>query len=220
MITIDGPSGVGKVTIAKILAESLGFNYLDSGAMYRALALFADLHGITANGSDEKLKKLLIDLHIRFVDEDETQKVFVNTDDVTDDIRTSEISTLASQFAVNQIVRGVLKEMQRRIVKNKSYIAEGRDMGTYVFPDAKYKFYLDASPEIRANRRTLQLKEILGVNINEQKVLKEINERDTLDMTRNICPLHPADDAVIINTSTLSIKEVVEKIQSIVKDDA
>ena len=220
MITIDGPSGVGKGTIAKILAESLGFNYLDSGAMYRALALFADLHGITANGSDEKLKKLLIDLHIRFVDEDETQKVFVNTDDVTDDIRTSEISTLASQFAVNQIVRGVLKEMQRRIVKNKSYIAEGRDMGTYVFPDAKYKFYLDASPEIRANRRALQLKEILGVNINEQKVLKEINERDTLDMTRSICPLHPADDAVIINTSTLSIKEVVEKIQSIVKDDA
>ena len=220
MITIDGPSGVGKGTIAKILAESLGFNYLDSGAMYRALALFADLHGITANGSDEKLKKLLIDLHIRFVDEDETQKVFVNTDDVTDDIRTSEISTLASQFAVNQIVRGVLKEMQRRIVKNKSYIAEGRDKGTYVFPDAKYKFYLDASPEIRANRRALQLKEILGVNINEQKVLKEINERDTLDMTRNICPLHPADDAVIINTSTLSIKEVVEKIQSIVKDDA
>ena len=219
MITIDGPSGVGKGTIAKILAESLGFNYLDSGAMYRALALFADLHGITANGSDEKLKKLLIDLHIRFVDEDETQKVFVNTDDVTDDIRTSEISTLASQFAVNQIVRGVLKEMQRRIVKNKSYIAEGRDMGTYVFPDAKYKFYLDASPEIRANRRALQLKEILGVNINEQKVLKEINERDTLDMTRNICPLHPADDAVIINTSTLSIKEVVEKIQSIVKDE-
>ena len=145
---------------------------------------------------------------------------FVVTDDVTDDIRTSEISTLASQFAVNQIVRGVLKEMQRRIVKNKSYIAEGRDMGTYVFPDAKYKFYLDASPEIRANRRALQLKEILGVNINEQKVLKEINERDTLDMTRNICPLHPADDAVIINTSTLSIKEVVEKIQSIVKDDA
>ena len=202
MITIDGPSGVGKGTIAKILAESLGFNYLDSGAMYRALALFADLHGITANGSDEKLKKLLIDLHIRFVDEDETQKVFVNTDDVTDDIRTSEIFTLASQFAVNQIVRGVLKEMQRRIVKNKSYIAEGRDMGTYVFPDAKYKFYLDASPEIRANRRALQLKEILGVNINEQKVLKEINERDTLDMTRNICPLHPADDAVIINTST------------------
>ena len=220
MITIDGPSGVGKGTIAKILAESLGFNYLDSGAMYRALALFADLHGITANGSDEKLKKLLIDLHIRFVDEDETQKVFVNTDDVTADISTSEISPLASQFAVNQIVRGVLKEMQRRIVKNKSYIAEGRDMGTYVFPDAKYKFYLDASPEIRANRRALQLKEILGVNINEQKVLKEINERDTLDMTRNICPLHPADDAVIINTSTLSIKEVVEKIQSIVKDDA
>tara|TARA_B100000029_G_scaffold191601_1_gene189458 strand:- start:73463 stop:74128 length:666 start_codon:yes stop_codon:yes gene_type:complete len=220
LITIDGPSGVGKGTVAKILAESLGYNYLDSGAMYRALALFADLHGVTAEDDSKKLKKILINLHIRFVNEENAQKVFINTDDVTDDIRTNEISKLASQFAVNEIVRNVLKEMQRRLVKNKDYVAEGRDMGTYVFPYAENKFYLDASPEIRAKRRALQLKEILGINVNEERVLKEINERDNLDMTRDICPLHPADDAVIINTSDLSINEVMKKIKTIVEQNA
>ncbi|MEC9381813.1 MAG: (d)CMP kinase [Thermodesulfobacteriota bacterium] len=220
LITIDGPSGVGKGTVAKILAESLGYNYLDSGAMYRALALFADLHGVTAEDDSKKLKKILINLHIRFVNEENAQKVFINTDDVTDDIRTNEISKLASQFAVNEIVRNVLKEMQRRLVKNKDYVAEGRDMGTYVFPYAENKFYLDASPEIRARRRALQLKEILGINVNEERVLKEINERDNLDMTRDICPLHPADDAVIINTSDLSINEVMKKIKTIVEQNA
>lgn len=220
LITIDGPSGVGKGTVAKILAESFGYNYLDSGAMYRALALFADLHGVTAEDDSKKLKKILINLHIRFVNKENAQKVFVNTDDVTDDIRTNEISKLASQFAVNEIVRNVLKEMQRRLVKNKDYVAEGRDMGTYVFPYAENKFYLDASPEIRARRRALQLKEILGINVNEERVLKEINERDNLDMTRDICPLHPADDAVIINTSDLSINEVIKKIKIIVEQNA
>ena len=220
LITIDGPSGVGKGTVAKILAESLGYNYLDSGAMYRALALFADLHGVTAEDDSKKLKKILINLHIRFVNEENAQKVFINTDDVTDDIRTNEISKLASQFAVNEIVRNVLKEMQRRLVKNKDYVAEGRDMGTYVFPYAENKFYLDASPEIRARRRALQLKEILGINVNEERVLKEINERDNLDMTRDICPLHPADDAVKINTSDLSINEVMKKIKTIVEQNA
>tara|TARA_B100001123_G_scaffold230651_1_gene259257 strand:- start:15362 stop:16027 length:666 start_codon:yes stop_codon:yes gene_type:complete len=220
LITIDGPSGVGKGTVAKILAESLGYNYLDSGAMYRALALFADLHGVTAEDDSKKLKKILINLHIRFVNKENAQKVFVNTDDVTDDIRTNEISKLASQFAVNEIVRNVLKEMQRRLVKNKDYVAEGRDMGTYVFPYAENKFYLDASPEIRARRRALQLKKILGINVNEERVLKEINERDNLDMTRDICPLHPADDAVIINTSDLSINEVIKKIKIIVEQNA
>ena len=139
IVTIDGPSGVGKGTIAKIISQFLGFYYLDSGAMYRALALFADLHGINT-ADDKRLKKLLIDLHVRFVKENGKDKVFINSDDVTDDIRTNEISTLASQFAVNETVRGVLREMQRRLVKNKNYVAEGRDMGTYVFPDAKYKF--------------------------------------------------------------------------------
>ncbi|MEE2702290.1 MAG: (d)CMP kinase [Thermodesulfobacteriota bacterium] len=217
IVTIDGPSGVGKGTIAKIISQFLGFYYLDSGAMYRALALFADLHGINT-ADDKRLKKLLIDLHVRFVKENGKDKVFINSDDVTDDIRTNEISTLASQFAVNETVRGVLREMQRRLVKNKNYVAEGRDMGTYVFPDAKYKFYLDADPTVRAHRRTLQLQEILGIKMDQEKVLEEITQRDKLDMTRSVCPLHPANDAIIIDTSTLSIDDVIGRIKLVVQD--
>ena len=215
IITIDGPAGVGKGTIAKIISKSLGFKYLDSGAMYRALALFADLNGVSDNDSD-RLKKILIDLHIQFIEDEEGEKVLLNTDDVTEDIRTNEISTLASKFAANDIVRKILREMQRRMIKDKDYIAEGRDMGTYVFPDAKYKFYLDADLKIRAKRRADQLKEILGINMNEENVAKEISNRDNLDMTRESCPLHPAADAVIIDTSNMTIDEVVLKIKMVI----
>ena len=217
IITIDGPAGVGKGTIAKAISKSFGFRYLDSGAMYRALALFADLNGVTENDLS-KLKKILIDLHIQFTDEEGSERVLLNTDDVTEEIRTNEISTLASKFAANDFVRKILREMQRRLVKNKDYIAEGRDMGTYVFPDAKHKFYLDADLEIRAKRRANQLKEILGINMNEERVLKEIKDRDRLDMTRESCPLHPADDAVIIDTSSMTVNEVVLKIESVIKN--
>ena len=215
IITIDGPAGVGKGTIAKIISKSLGFKYLDSGAMYRALALFADLNGISDNDSD-RLKKILIDLHIQFIEDEEGERVLLNTDDVTEDIRTNEISTLASKFAANDIVRKILREMQRRMIKDKDFIAEGRDMGTYVFPDAEYKFYLDADLKIRAKRRADQLKEILGINMNEENVAKEISNRDNLDMTRESCPLHPAADAVIIDTSNMTIDEVVLKIKTVI----
>jgi len=215
IITIDGPAGVGKGTIAKIISKSLGFKYLDSGAMYRALALFADLNGVSDNDSD-RLKKILIDLHIQFIEDEEGERVLLNADDVTEDIRTNEISTLASKFAANDIVRKILREMQRRMIKDKDYIAEGRDMGTYVFPDAKYKFYLDADLKIRAKRRADQLKEILGINMNEENVAKEISNRDNLDMTRESCPLHPAADAVIIDTSNMTIDEVVLKIKMVI----
>jgi len=211
IITIDGPSGVGKGTIAKIISEKLNIKYLDSGAMYRALALYADMHNIKENDSD-KLKKLLIDIHIQFINEDGIDKVYLNTEDVTDEIRTNEISRLASKFASLEIVRGILREMQKRIVRKKDYVAEGRDMGTYVFPEANYKFYLDADPQIRAERRANQLEKILGIKVNKSKVLEEINERDELDKTRVICPLHPAEDSVIIDTSELSIDNVVSKI--------
>ena len=216
-IAIDGHSSCGKSSIAKCISKEFNMTYIDSGAMYRALALFADLNGVSEKDSS-KLKKILIDLHIRFVDHEEGERVLINTDDVTEDIRTNEISTLASKFAANDFVRTILREMQRRIVKNKDYIAEGRDMGTYVFPDAKYKFYLDADLEIRAKRRSLQLKEILGININEDKVSREIDDRDKLDMTRKSCPLHPAEDAIIIDTTSMSINEVASRIESMVKD--
>ena len=183
--------------------------------MCRALALFADLNGVSDNDSD-RLKKILIDLHIQFIEDEEGERVLLNTDDVTEDIRTNEISTLASKFAANDIVRKILREMQRRMIKDKDYIAEGRDMGTYVFPDAKYKFYLDADLKIRAKRRADQLKEILGINMNEENVAKEISNRDNLDMTRESCPLHPAADAVIIDTSNMTIDEVVLKIKTVI----
>lgn len=212
LITIDGPSGVGKGTVARAVSHKLGFSYLDSGAMYRALALYADLKNIKED-DDLKLKKLLIDIHIQFVTNDEGEdRVFLNTDDVTEDIRSNEISQLASKFAKVELVRNVLTEMQKRLVKNKNYITEGRDMGTYVFPDADYKFYLDADPVVRAKRRSLQLTETLGMKFNPQKILEEINHRDNLDKTRKICPLHPADDAIIIDTTNLSVIDVVENI--------
>ena len=152
----------------------------------------------------------------RFIEDEEGERVLLNADDVTEDIRTNEISTLASKFAANDIVRKILREMQRRMIKDKDYIAEGRDMGTYVFPDAKYKFYLDADLKIRAKRRADQLKEILGINMNEENVAKEISNRDNLDMTRESCPLHPAADAVIIDTSNMTIDEVVLKIKMVI----
>ena len=213
LITIDGPSGVGKGTVARAVSYKLGFSYLDSGAMYRALALYADLKNIKED-DDLKLKKLLIDIHIQFVTNDEGEdRVFLNTDDVTEDIRSNEISQLASKFAKVELVRNVLTEMQKRLVKNKNYITEGRDMGTYVFPDADYKFYLDADPVVRAERRSLQLTQTLGMKFNPQKILEEINQRDNLDKTRKICPLHPADDAIIIDTTNLSVIDVVENIR-------
>ena len=217
LITIDGPSGVGKGTVARAVSYKLGFSYLDSGAMYRALALYADLKNIKED-DDLKLKKLLIDIHIQFVTNDEGEdRVFLNTDDVTEDIRSNEISQLASKFAKVELVRNVLTEMQKRLVKNKNYITEGRDMGTYVFPDAEYKFYLEADPIVRAERRSLQLTQTLGMKFNPQKILEEINKRDNLDKTRKICPLHPADDAIIIDTTNLSVDDVVENIINRIK---
>ena len=217
LITIDGPSGVGKGTVARAVSYKLGFSYLDSGAMYRALALYADLKNIKED-DDLKLKKLLIDIHIQFVTNDEGEdRVFLNTDDVTEDIRSNEISQLASKFAKVELVRNVLTEMQKRLVKNKNYITEGRDMGTYVFPDADYKFYLEADPIVRAERRSLQLTQTLGMKFNPQKILEEINHRDNLDKTRKICPLHPADDAIIIDTTNLSVIDVVENITNRIK---
>ena len=217
LITIDGPSGVGKGTVARAVSYKLGFSYLDSGAMYRALALYAGLKNIKED-DDLKLKKLLIDIHIQFVTNDEGEdRVFLNTDDVTEDIRSNEISQLASKFAKIELVRNVLTEMQKRLVKNKNYITEGRDMGTYVFPDAEYKFYLEADPIVRAERRSLQLTQTLGMKFNPQKILEEIIQRDNLDKTRKICPLHPADDAIIIDTTNLSVDDVVENIINRIK---
>jgi cytidylate kinase len=211
IITIDGPSGAGKGTVARALAKRLGLIYLDTGAMYRAVALHANRKGTDLN-NEKELTNLLFDVHISLQsDSNSDLRVILNEEDITEEIRTSEISRLSSYIATKKIVRDVLKRMQKRIGKGGNIVAEGRDMGTYVFPDADFKFYLDATPDERARRRWLQLKDV-GIDEGMDKVRAEMEERDKQDMERSEAPLHPALNAVIIDTTNLTVEEVVDKI--------
>ncbi|HSE84187.1 MAG TPA: (d)CMP kinase [Thermodesulfobacteriota bacterium] len=215
IVTIDGPSGSGKGTVARVVAKRLGLSYLDTGAMYRAVALSAHRRGISFD-NDEKLSELLSQVEIRFRDEGySNQRVFLNGEDVTDEIRTSLISRLSSDIATKGVVRLHLKRMQREIGGERNIVAEGRDMGTYVFPDADFKFYIDAALDERARRRWLQLKE-RGIEANLEEVRRDIEIRDRQDRERAESPLHPASDAVIIDTTNLKVDEVVEKIIKII----
>lgn len=206
IITIDGPSGVGKGTIAKEVASELGFSYLDTGAMYRAFALKVFNSKINFENEIE-LETLLSSTNIEFSD----NKVFLDLQDVSQEIRTEEISKLASALATKKIVRDFLVDFQRKIGELGNIVVEGRDMGTYVFPDADYKFYLDANLEERAKRRYLQIKDN-NKNIDIETVKKEIKKRDTQDSERKESPLHPALNAVIIDTSDMGKSEVVKEI--------
>lgn len=211
IITIDGPSGAGKGTVAQAVAKRLGFLYMDTGAMYRAIALLA--HRNLVNLNDEKeLTELTLGVHLSLkTDSNHNIRVFLGEEDVTEKIRTSEMSRLSSDIATKKSVRNFLKVMQRRIGREGRIVAEGRDMGTYVFPNADFKFYIDASLDERAKRRWLQLKEI-GIKANIEDVKEEIEIRDRQDRERQESPLHPASDAVIIDTTNLTADEVVEKI--------
>jgi cytidylate kinase len=211
IITIDGPSGAGKGTVAKTLARRLGLTYLDSGAMYRAVALLVQRKRLDIN-DEKKLRELLLESHISLQSTpDHNLRVFINREDVTEEIRTPEISRLSSAVATKKIVRDVLKGMQRRMALKGNIVADGRDMGTYVFPDADFKFYIDATLDERARRRWLQLKES-GIKESIEKVRAELLERDRQDKERKESPLHPARDAVIIDTTNLEIEEVVDMI--------
>lgn len=211
IITIDGPSGAGKGTVARAVAKRLGLTYLDTGAIYRAFALLAQRSFI--NVRDEKeVAELLLETHIHLeTDSDCNLKVILNKEDVTDKIRTPEISSLSSDLATKKVVRIALKGMQRRLGQKGNIVAEGRDMGTYVFPDADFKFYLDAAVDERAGRRWRQLAES-GIKESLDRVKKEVQQRDKQDRERAESPLHPAPNAVIIDTTKLTIEEVIEKI--------
>jgi len=211
IITIDGPSGVGKSTVSKSVARKLGFTYIDTGAMYRAVALQVKRESVDP-GDEKRLKSLLGNTEIRLVRNNNGELlILLNNEDVTGLIRTTEVSRLSSDVATKRAVRVKLVELQQEIGKGGNIVAEGRDMGTYVFPDAAFKFYLDASLDERARRRWKQLEES-GGGVDFESVKNEIIRRDAQDMERSESPLHPAVNAVIIDTTNLTSDEVTDRI--------
>ena len=214
-IAIDGPAGAGKSTIAKRLAKELGYHYVDTGAIYRTVAYFLDLWGVSpkdVDGVERYIDELTIGIEY---DEDGLQHMIMNGMDVTGEIRTQEISKKASQVSAHAVVRDMLLDMQRDVAKVHNVIMDGRDIGTVVLPKADVKIFLTASPEVRAKRRTDEL-EAKGQKANYTQILKEIQERDYQDTHREIAPLKMARDSIKVDTSDLDIDGVVAAIRDIV----
>ena len=211
-IALDGPSGSGKSTVAKILAKKLDILYLDTGAMYRACALEAILQN--ADCLDEaSVAKFINDIDLKIVYEDGAQKTILRGEDVSQKIRQNEVSMMASNISSLPCVRLKMVEMQRQVAAGTDCVLDGRDIGTYVLPDAKYKFFMTAAPEVRAKRRYKELTE-KGQSVDYDELLKEINQRDYNDSHRAFAPLKQADDAVLLDTSDMTIDEVVDFIVS------
>lgn len=206
ILTIDGPSGSGKGTIARLLAKQLGWHMLDSGALYRLTALAAQRRGIEL-GDAEAVAKVALELDVRFVG-DEKACVLLDGEDVTLAIRSEAAGAAASTVAAHPVVREALLERQRRFAQPPGLVADGRDMGTVVFPDAPVKIYLDASAEVRGLRRYKQLKE-KGLDANLDQIIEDIRQRDQRDMQRPVAPLKPADDAHVIDSSDLTVEQVL-----------
>ena len=209
IIAIDGPSGAGKSTVAKLLAKRLGYVVLDTGAMYRAVAFRAKQTGLCLE-DEESLSRLASSLRVTFLTRNEELRVLCDGEDITEAIRSPDMSSLASDISKREGVRNALVRMQREMGRVGGVILEGRDIGTVVFPDADVKFYLDADAEERARRRTEELIG-KGVKVTFQETLEDVIRRDRSDMTRAISPLRKAKDAVVIDSTHLSAQEVVEK---------
>lgn len=210
-ITIDGPSGSGKSTIAKELAKDMHITYLDTGAMYRGIGYFALLKGINPSNEKDVLDILNdIDMDIQYIDG--TQKVIINGDDITPYIRENKISMAASTVSKIPAVRIKLVELQRIIASRNSCVIDGRDIGSYVLPNAKYKFYMTADAQERAKRRHIELEQ-KGEKINFDAVLEEILKRDLQDSTRDFAPLVVPEGAITIDTTNMSIDEVKKTIK-------
>ncbi|MBR3533187.1 MAG: (d)CMP kinase [Clostridiales bacterium] len=215
-IAIDGPSGSGKSTLAKGAAEKLGIMYLDTGAMYRTCALCAIKSGIDPK-DEEAVKDMLgsMDLKIKF--EDGIQHMLLNGEDVTGSIRTPEVSMAASAISALPVIRTAMVDMQRKIAADQSFVVDGRDIGSVVLPDARYKFFLTASSEARAKRRCLELEQ-KGTPQAYEDVLKDIIQRDKQDSERAASPLVKVDDAILIDTSDIGIEETLELLLSYIKE--
>ncbi|GAC34324.1 (d)CMP kinase [Paraglaciecola polaris] len=210
VITVDGPSGAGKGTISTLLANRLGWHFLDSGAIYRVLAIASIHHQIDA--SDESgLLPLASGLDVNFEPAEHGCKVILEGEDVSDDIRTEEVGAVASQVASLPSIREALLRRQRAFKEAPGLVADGRDMGTIVFPEAEVKIFLTASAQERANRRFKQLKEA-GHDVSILRLLADIEARDERDSNRSVAPLVAAKDALIIDSTELGIEQVLEKI--------
>ena len=217
-IAIDGPAGAGKSSIAKALSKRLGYIYIDTGAMYRAVALFF-LENNVADGTDSRIESLLDKLEISIKYEDGAQKVILNGEDVTGKLRLEEIGKLASKFSAIGIVREKLVALQRKLAQKENVVMDGRDIGTVVLPNANLKIYLSASSKVRAKRRYLELLEKGHTDLDINDIEDEIIKRDEADMNRKISPLKQADDAYYLDSSDITLEEVVSKILSMVKEE-
>jgi len=211
IITIDGPAGAGKTTVSKKLAEVLDYQYIDTGALYRAVALAAQKKGPASLGSndDQVLAELCRNLQLEFKSGPKGLVLFCDGIDITDKIRTPEISMLASTISARPVVRKALLGLQRKMGEKKQAVFEGRDMGTVIFPDADLKFFLEASCAVRALRRFKELGDTCTQTLKE--VEEDILQRDNQDSTRGAAPLKPAKDAIKIDSTVLSADQVVEK---------
>lgn len=217
-IAIDGPAGAGKSSIAKALSKRLGYIYIDTGAMYRAVALFF-LENNVADGTDSRIESLLEKLEISIKYEDGAQKVILNGEDVTGKLRLEEIGKLASKFSAIGSVREKLVALQRKLAQKENVVMDGRDIGTVVLPNADLKIYLSASSKVRAKRRYLELLEKGYTDLDINEIEDEIIKRDEADMNREISPLKQADDAYYLDSSDMTLEEVVSKILSMVKEE-
>jgi len=204
VIAIDGPAGSGKSTVSRLLAEKLGFTYIDTGAMYRAVAVKAYEEGIDIEDED-KLKDFCSRINLHFKD----NRIFVDNRDYSKEIRKASAGLLSSKVSAKKVVRDAMVNLQRSMAENGSVVMEGRDIGTVVFPDADIKFYLDASADVRGKRRYLELKD-KDRNISLEKVIEEVKARDDRDSTRDYSPLKKADDAIHIDTSNMDLRKVLD----------
>lgn len=216
ILTIDGPGGAGKGTISRMIAEHLGWHLLDSGALYRLTALSALRKGVAVDDA-QALTKQAQGLDVVFAVENGAIQILLEGDDVTRAIRSEGVGNAASQVAALPPVRDALLQRQRDFCQAPGLVADGRDMGTVVFPDAPLKIYLTASAEERARRRLLQLQQA-GEDARLSTLLEEIQARDARDMQRSVAPLKPADDAVELDTTQLDIPEVVERIETLLAE--
>lgn len=216
VVAIDGPAGSGKGTVTKLVGDKLNLINIDTGATYRCVAL-ETLNQHILLDEKEKIVSILDDIEIEFVNTDEGKKVFLNGNDVTTKIRSKEVSQIVAQVSSIIEVRLKMVDLQRRLAEGKNVIMEGRDIGTYVFPNADVKIYLDASAEERANRRFKQNQES-GIEMDYEEILKNIKMRDEIDKNKEMGALKQAEDAIYLDSTHLTIEQVVEKIIEIIKE--